>query len=145
MYVKADIRPLIFLFLLNVCLFIVIGIVLHKSEATSVIRLCPALWETMAIILTVKCVRITLCAIVFKIMRKDGRQGSINPLDLLLYTGFFVTECVTTSRALNTDACVTAASQPFDGHPLIAYANGISAVWDGCYILSHAMFVLVKL
>jgi hypothetical protein len=125
-----------------VCLFIVIGIVLHKSEATAVVRLCPVLWETMALILTVKCLRLTLCAIVMKIVRGESRVRKTNPLDLIMSAGFFVTECVTTSRAFNTGVCVAAASEPFDGHPLIAYVNGISAVWDGCYVLSYALFVV---
>jgi hypothetical protein len=145
MFMKNDVRSQIFLFLLNVCLFIVTGIVLHKCEATDVIRLCSGLWESMALILAVKCLRVTLCAIVFKLMRGDSRAGKINPLDLIMYTVFFVIECVTTSRALNTDSCVSAASEPLDGHPLIAYVNGVAAVWDGCYILSHVLFVVIKL
>ena len=147
MFPRNDTRSQIFLFLLNVCLFVVTGIVLHKSEATEVVRLCPTLWETMALILAMKCLRLTLCAIVLKIMRRDSRSASkeANPLDFIMSTGFFITECVTTSRALNTDACVSAASGPFDGHPLLAYVNGISAVWDGCYVLSCAMFVVAKL
>jgi hypothetical protein len=145
MFPKNDTRSQIFLFLLNVCLIIVTGIVLHKSEATEVVRLCPVLWETMALILTMKCLRLTLCAIVMKVMRGESRASKANPMDLIMSAGFFVTECVTTSRALNTDVCVTAASQPFDGHPLIAYVNGISAAWDGCYVLSYALFVVVKL
>ena len=145
MFMKNDVRSQIFLFLLNVCLFIITGIVLHKCEATSVIRLCPTLWETMALILTMKCLRVTLCAVVFRLMRGDSRVGKTNPLDLIISTGFFVIECVTTSRALNTEVCVSAASEPFDGHPLIAYVNGISAAWDGCYILSHALYAVVKL
>lgn len=145
MFTKYDARSQIFLFLLSICLFTVTGIVLHKSEATAVIRSCPALWETMALIMTVKCLRMTLCAIVLKLMRGESRAQKANPLDLLMSTAFFVTECVTTSRALNTDVCVSAASEPFDGHPLIAYVNGISAVWDGCYVLSYALFVVIKL
>jgi hypothetical protein len=145
MFPRNDARSQIFIFLLNVCLFIVTGIVLHKSEATAVMRLCPTLWETMALILGMKCLRLTLCAIVMRIMRGPSRVKKSNPLDLIMSSAFFVTECVTTSRALNTDACVTAASDPFDGHPLIAYVNGLSAVWDGCYILSHALFVVAKI
>ena len=144
MYNKTDVRTHIFLFLLNVCLFTVTGIVLHKSDTASVVRMCPALWETMALILTMKCLRMTLCAIVLRIMKGETRLGSMNPLDIALFFAFFVSECVTTSRSLNTHECVRAASEPFDGHPLIAYVNGLSAAWDGCYILSHALFVLVK-
>jgi len=145
MFPRNDSRSQIFLFLLNVCLFVVTGIVLHKSEATEVVRLCPTLWETMALILAIKCLRLTLCAIVLKVMRRDSRASKTNPLDFILSIGFFITECVTTSRALNSTACVSAASEPFDGHPLLAYVNGISAVWDGCYILSCAMLAAAKL
>lgn len=144
MFAKYDIRSHIFLFLLNVSLFTVMGVVLHKCESTAVLHLCYGLWETMALILVMKCLRMTLCAIAFKLMRGNSEIGSFNPLDLLLYTGFFIAECVTTSRALNSDECVKAAGAPFDGHPLIAYVNGISCVWDGCFILSHALYVLVK-
>jgi hypothetical protein len=145
MFPRNDARSQIFIFLLNVCLFIVTGIVLHKSEATAVVRLCPTLWESMALILGMKCLRLTLCAIVLRVMRGASRVNKTNPVDLIMSSAFFVTECVTTSRSLNTDACVKAASDPFDGHPLIAYVNGISAVWDGCYVLSYALFVVTKI
>lgn len=141
---KADVRTQIFLFLLNVCLFTVTGIVLHKADTAAVVRMCPGLWETMALILTMKCLRMTLCAIVIRIMRGETKLGSMNPLDIALFFTFFISECVTTSRSLNIRECLVAISEPFDGHPLIAYVNGISAAWDGCYILSHALYVLVK-
>ena len=145
---RCDLRAHIFIFLLNVCLFAITGVVLHKSDTAMVVRSCPSLWETMTLILTMKCLRMTLCAIVFRIMRnnnhKEEKAGSVNPIDILLFFSFFVTECVTTSRSLNTEECVTAASEPFEGHPLIAYVNGIAAAWDGCFILSHALYVLVK-
>lgn len=100
---NTNIRSNIFLFLLDISLFTATGIVLHKCEATTVIRLCPGLWETMALILIIKCLRVTLCAVAFKLMRGESRAKAINPLDLVIYTVFFVTECVTTSRALNTE------------------------------------------
>ena len=141
----GDVVSHIFIFLLNVSLFTVTGIVLHKSDTALVARACPALWETMALILTMKCLRMTLCAIVFRIMRgRTERARRVNPIDIILTSAFFVTECVTTSRSLNMDECLAAASVPFGGHPLISYVNGISAVWDGCYILSHALLMLVK-
>ena len=143
---RCDLRAHIYVFLLNVCLFAITGIVIHKSDTPLVIRACPALWETMVLSLTMKCLRMTLCAIVFRIMRRnrDEKSDFVNPIDILLFSSFFVTECVTTSRSLNAEECVLAASDPFDGHPLIAYVNGIAAAWDGCYILSHALYILVK-
>jgi len=144
MFVKSDVRTNIFLFLLNVCLFITTGIVLHKSDTAAVVRACPSLWETMALILTIKCLRMTLCAMVLRIMRGEPKMGAVNPIDVLLFFSFFVTECVTTSRSLNTEECVIATSKEFEGHPLISYVNGIAAAWDGCYILSHALYILVK-
>ena len=144
MFVKSDVRTNIFLFLLNVSLFIATGIVLHKSETAAVVRFCPALWESMALILTIKCLRMTLCAMVLRIMHGEAKLGSVNPVDVVLFFAFFVTECVTTSRSLNTEECVTATSNSFEGHPLLSYVNGIAAVWDGCYILSHALYILVK-
>ena len=145
MFNHCDVRAHIFLFLLNVCLFAIIGVVLHKSDTVLVTTECFMLWETMTLILTMKCLRMTLCAIVFRLMRnREEKTDSVNPIDVLLFFLFFVTECITTSRSLNTEECVAAASEPFDGHPLIAYVNGISAAWDGCYILSHALYVVVK-
>ena len=151
MFSRCDIRAHVFIFLLNVCLFAVTGIVLHKSNTPLVVRACPTLWETMVLILVVKCLRVTLCTIVFRVMRNGrgdeggGRQsGRANPIDVLLFFCFFVAECITTSCSLNSEPCVVAASDPFDGHPLLAYVNGISAVWDGCFILSHALYILVK-
>jgi len=134
-----------FLFLLRVSLFTVTGMVLHRTEATSVLMLCPALWETMAVILTAKCLRVTLCAMAFRLMRETpGRRRGFEPFDLLVHMAFFVIECVVTSRSLNTPDCVRAAGEPFDGHPLLVYVNGISCVWDGCYILACALFVLLN-
>ncbi len=141
----------VFVFLLRVSLFTVTGMVLHRTEATAVLRQCPALWETMAIILAAKCLRATLCAVAFKILRNNSgqstttmRQRGFEPLDLLLHTAFFVTECVVTSRSLNTPDCVRAAGEPFNGPPLLVYTNGIACVWDGCYILACALHALLN-
>ena len=151
MFSRCDVRAHIFIFLLNVCLFTVTGIVLHKSNTPMVVRACPSLWETMVLILVMKCLRVTLCAIVFRIMRGDREDGGggrqsvrANPIDVLLFFCFFVSECVTTSRSLNAEECVAAVSGAFEGHPLLSYVNGIAAVWDGCYILSHALHILIK-
>lgn len=144
MFAKYDIRSHIFIFLVNTSLFTVTGIVLHKCQGTDVVLLCNGLWETMALILIIKCLRVTLCAVAFKLARGNSETDRFHALDLLAYSSFFITECVTTSRALNSAECVGVASKPFEGHPLIAYVNGASCVWDGCFILSHALYALVK-
>jgi hypothetical protein len=137
----------LFLFLLKVSLLAVTGMVLHRTEAGPVLRLCPALWETMALILVAKCLRLTLCAVAFKLIGRNsgqGRQRGFEPLDLIMHVGFFVTECIVTSRSLNSPDCAAAASEPFEGHPLVLYVNGVSCVWDGCYILSCALFAVIN-
>ena len=140
----GDIMLYVFLFLLRVSLFTVTGIVLHGTEASRVVRECPALWETMALTLVAKCLRLTLCAVAFKLVRNAQRTKGFEPFDLVIHMGFFVSEVIVTSRSLNTPACVSAASESFDGHPLIMYVNGISCVWDGCYILACALFVVIN-
>jgi hypothetical protein len=143
--IQGDIMLYVFLFLLRVCLFTVTGIVLHSTEATRVVHECPALWETMAITLVAKCLRLTLCAVAFKVInRNPPRTKGFAPFDLVIHMGFFVSEVIVTSRSLNMPECVAAASEAFDGHPLIMYVNGISCAWDGCYILACALFVVLN-
>jgi len=142
--IQGDIMLYMFIFLLRVSLFTVTGMVLHHTEASSVIHECPVLWESMALTLVAKCLRLTLCALAFKLIRSTQRTKSFSPFDLIIHMGFFVSEVIITSRSLNTPECVAAASASFDGHPLIMYVNGISCVWDGCYILACALFVMLK-
>ena len=142
--IQGDVMLYVFLFLLRVSLFTVTGMVLHRTEASSVIQACPVLWEAMALTLVAKCLRLTLCAVAFKLIRSTPRTRGFSPFDLIIHMGFFVSEVIITSRSLNTPACVAAASAPFDGHPLIMYVNGVSCVWDGCYILACALFVVLK-
>ena len=145
--VHVDIPMHIFLFLIRVSLFTVTGVVLHSTEASSVHRLCPGLWETMAVILVMKCLRLTLCAVAFRLARINGSSHRLRwpaVFDLVMHAFFFITECVFTSRSLNNSECVTAAGEPFDGHPLIAYVNGVSCAWDGCYVLSFALFSILN-
>jgi len=142
--VQGDSMLYVFLFLLRVSLFTVTGMVLHGTEASHVIKECPALWETMALTLVAKCLRLTLCAVVLKLVRNTARTKGFEPFDLIIHMGFFVSEVIVTSRSLNSPGCVSAASEPFDGHPLIMYVNGISCVWDGCYILACALFVVLN-
>jgi hypothetical protein len=144
MFAKYDIRSHIFIFLLNIGIFTATGVVLHKTEGTDVILLCYGLWETMTLILVLKCLRVTLCSIALKLARGNSEGLRFVPFDLVSYSGFFIAECITTSRALNSAECVHAASVPFDGHPIIAYVNGAACVWDGCFILTHALYALVK-
>lgn len=144
MIAKYDVRVHLFLFMLNVSLLTAVGIVLHKCQGSGAVLVeCPILWESMLLILIMRCLRMTLCAIACKLMRKDIKYSAFSPLDLIVYTCFFIVECATTSRSLNSDQCLAAISAHFDGHPLIAYVNGISCVCDGCFVLSNALFALV--
>jgi len=129
MLFQGDVVLYTFVFLMRVSLFIVTGIVLHQSDGGPVFQACPVLWESMATILVAKSLRITLCALAIKLMR---RRKGFEPLDLIVHVAFFITECITTSRALNTPECVASAQ-------LVAYVNVLSCVWDGCYIMACAL------
>ena len=140
---RFDVRMHVFHFLLNLSLSVVVGLVLHKAETTAAVHSnCPALWESMVVILVMRCLRLTLCALWMRISKT--RTRAFHPIDPPLYTVFFITECITASRSLNSAECVAAAGLPFDGHPLIAYAGVLLAVWDGCYVLSLALYAAVQ-
>lgn len=136
-----DIRLHIFIFLLRVTLFVVTGIELHRTEASEVMSQCPGLWESMLSILCIKCIRLTLCPLVFKLL--IIYQHSLHYLNVFMYTVFFVVECIETSQSLNSPECVRAISSP-SGHPMLAYVNGITCVYDGAYVLSHALFAILN-
>jgi hypothetical protein len=136
-----DIRLHIFIFLLRVTLFVVTGIELHSTEASAVLDRCPGLWESMLSILCIKCIRLTLCPLVFKLLM--SYQRSLHYLNVTVYTVFFVVECIETSQSLNTPECVKVMSQP-TGHPMLAYINGVTCVYDGAYVLSHALFAILN-
>ena len=139
---RNDVRMHIFHFLLNLSLSVVVGLVLHKAETMAIVhRDCPALWESMVVILVMRCLRLTLCAVYMRFSKENARRLAVDPP---LYTLFFITECITASRSLNSAECVVAAGMPFDGHPLIAYAGVLLAVWDGCYVLSLALHTAVR-
>jgi hypothetical protein len=100
----------------------------------------------MLAILVIKCVRMVICTTVIKLLHKGTSQQelrSISLLNLVLDTIFFITECVMTSRSLDSRVCVISASIPFNGHPMIAYVNGLAATWDGSFILSHVLFLML--
>ena len=138
---QNDIRLHIFIFLLRVILFVVTGIELHRTEASVVLDHCPGLWESMLTFLCVKCIRLTLCPLVFKLLMTY--QRSLHCLNILMYTLFFVVECIETSQSLNSPECVQAISRP-SGHPMLAYINGVTCVYDGAYVLSHALFAILN-
>lgn len=141
-------RTQIFLFLLRMTLFVSIGIVLHGSQSTSVMQACPGLWESMLAILVIKCVRMTICSTIVKMMNGGIAHLELQHLSLLnlvIDTIFFITECVMTSKSLDSKVCVEAASAAFNGHPMIAYVNVLACVWDGGYILSHVLFLMLGL
>ncbi len=145
-YTKSHKRAQIFLFLLRMSLFVTISIVLHNTQSTTVSHDCPGLWESMLAILAIKCVRMTICSTIVKMLNNGVAMQEykhLTLLNLVVDTIFFITECVITSISLNSKVCVESASEAFNGHPMIAYVNGLVCVWDGCYILSHVMFLML--
>lgn len=138
----GDIKLHMFLFFMEICLFTVTGIVLHSTQLpASVMYDCPGLWESMLLILSLKCIRMTICKITLH--RFDIRPRVEDCLKMPVHAAYFVVECVLTSVSLNSDQCVNAMSNPFGGHPLLAYVNGISCAWDGCFVLSIALYSVV--
>ena len=110
-------------------------------------RDCLGLWESMLVILVMKCVRMTICSTIVR-MLNNGIVHELKHLSLLNMVVdiiFFITECVMTSKSLNSKECVDSASNAFNGHPIIAYVNFLTCVWDGCYILSHVMSLMLGL
>ena len=141
-----DVRAHIFLFLLRIALFVSIGVVLHFTQATSVVSSCPALWESMLVILVMKCIRITVCASAVRVINTNSMHVGkcMRLINMTAYTAFFITECATTSKALSSTECMAAAAEATAGHPLIAYVNLLACAWDGAYILSHALYTLLN-
>jgi hypothetical protein len=87
----------------------------------------------------------TICTTVVKMLNTGVAQElkHLTLLNLVIDTIFFITECVMTSKSLNSKECVTSASDAFNGHPMIAYVNGLACVWDGSFILSHVLFLVL--
>lgn len=142
---KTHRRTQIFLFLLRMALFVTIGVMLHSAQGTTVIRDCPGLWESMLAILVIKCLRMSICSTVVKMLNTGSvhELKHLSLLNLVIDTIFFITECVMTSKSLNSKECIVSASDAFLGHPMIAYVNGVACVWDGSYILSHVLFLML--
>ena len=140
---QGDIKLHVFVFFLRVCLFVVTGLVLHLTHATPFIfTACPGLWESMTVILSLKCVRITLCKATMTLF--DLRTNASDYFDMVMHFVYFCIECGVASHSLNSSECVSVMATPFDGHPMIAYVNGLSCAWDGCLTLSVAMFASVN-
>ena len=137
----------IFLFLLRMALFVSIGIVLHTAQTPAVMRDCQGLWESMLVILVIKCLRMTICSTIVRMLNNGivHELKHLALLNLVVEIIFFITECVMTSKSLNSKECVDSASKAFNGHPIIAYVNCLTCVWDGCYILSHVMSLMLGL
>jgi hypothetical protein len=95
----------------------------------------------------IKCIRMTICPTVVKLLNTGITQElrQLHLLNLVVDTIFFITECVMTSRSLDSKDCVVSASATTSGHPMIAYVNGIACVWDGSFILSHVLFLMLGL
>jgi hypothetical protein len=138
-------RTQIFIFLLRAVLFVGIGVVLHTTQTTAVISDCPGLWESMLVILAAKCVRMVICTTFVRLLRTGRSTGAqhLFLLNLVIDAVFFIVECTLTSRSLNHSACVVSASLAFGGHPMIMYINFLACVWDGAFILSHVLFLML--
>ena len=138
-------RAQIFIFILRAVLFAGIGIVLHSTQTTAVISDCPGLWESMLVILVTKCIRMALCTTVFKMLGNGSvrTMRRVYLLNFVVDTAFFIVECTLTSRSLNTSLCVISAGLVFGGHPMIMYLNFLACVWDGSFILSHVLFLML--
>lgn len=140
----VDTRLRIFHLLLNVFVFLMTALALHWSESSrDVSETCPLLWESMLAVLVFRSMRVSMRAIVHRAVTFRDCIRIARPLDVILFSIFFVVECVTTSAALNNPDCTHAIGSVFDGHPLLAYSNLLLCVWDGCYILSFALHSVI--
>ena len=93
---QTDLKLHMFVFFLGICLYIVTGIVLHSTHAVpTIFNDCPGLWESMALILCLKCIRMTLCAIALH--RMDVRKRVTDCMHMFIHAVYFVTSCVVTS------------------------------------------------
>lgn len=137
-----SVRRVIFVFLLRICHFAFIGIVLHAAHARhELFAECPGLWETMLFILVNKCLHITVCGLILH--RFDVRKKISDYASMVVHAIYFTIECTVTSCSLNSQSCLEVMGAPFGGPPLIAYVNVVSCVWDGCVVLSTAMFISI--
>jgi hypothetical protein len=141
----AYMRAQIFVFIMRMALFIGIGIVLHSTQSTNVFVDCPGLWESMLVILVTKCVRMVICTVVVKLLNPDTRRElkHIYLLNLAIDTVCFIFECILTSMSLDSKKCVESSSVAFDGHPMLMYVNLLACIWDGSFILSHVLFLML--
>ena len=136
---QNDIRLHIFVFLLRVTLLIITIIALHDADSAAVLARCPLLWEFTLTILCVKCLRLTLCPMVFRTLR-------IKFMDIAnaaLHTVFLIVEVVLTSQSLNSTECMRAASLS-SGYPVLIFTSFALCVHDGAYVLSHALFGIMN-
>jgi len=140
---QSDMKVHVFVFFLLVCLSVVTGIVLHATQAVpAIFGACPGLWESMVLILSLRCIRMTLCKITMH--HYEIRASAFDYFDMIVHLSYFCVECAVTSCSLNSSTCVEVMSAPFGGHPMIAYANGVSCVWDGCLTLSVALYASIN-
>jgi hypothetical protein len=138
-------RAQIFIFILRIVLLVGICIVLHLTQTTLVRLECAGLWESMLVILVAKCIRMLFCVTAVKLLKRDTHV-ELNRLylfNLVIDTAFFTTECVMTSKSLNSEQCVVEANKVFGGHPMIMYVNSLACFWDGSFILSHVLFLML--
>ena len=135
-----DMRLHIFVFILHVSMFVITGIALHDTNAVVVMARCTMLWEMTLSILVIKCVSLTLCPLLFTVFRMYSKW--IEPFNVGVYGGFFIAECVLTSRSLNSPDCLVATSLS-TGHPILVFINFALCIFDGAFVLSHALYTII--
>jgi len=138
---QNDLRLHIFIFILRVALFVMTGIALHETDQPLAREACPSLWEMTIGILCIKCVRLTICPLLFvyfQVYEKYTEFGTT-----LMYALFFVLECIVTSQSLNSEVCIKTTSVT-TGYPLLVFVSFTVCVYDGAYVLSNALYRIVK-
>ena len=132
-----NVRQSIFVFILRVSMLIITGIALHDTDTASVQTQCSQLWELTTAILVMKCVKLTLCPLLFRVIRVRSRWMDL--WDGGLYATFFIAQCVLTSQSLNSRECIKATSAA-TGYPLLVFVNFALCIHDGAYVLAHALY-----
>ena len=138
---QNDIRLHIFIFILRVALFVITAIALHETDQTLARESCPSLWEMTTGLLCIKCVRLTICPLIFHYFQVYEKFTEVGTM--LMYTIFYVVECIVTSQSLNSSECVKATSVA-TGYPMLVFVSFTVCVYDGAYVLSNALYRIVK-
>ena len=138
---QNDLRLHIFIFILRVALFVMTGIALHETDRPLAREACPSLWEMTTGILCIKCIRLTICPLLFHYFQVYEKYTEFGTT--IMYAIFFVVECIVTSQSLNSAQCVSVTSAA-TGYPMLVFVSFTVCVYDGAYVLSNALYRIVK-